>query len=151
VTLKQDDDQAIQLFDWAGTAVQRADTLAQEISDLRTKYKSAEDTISQLNSRLEELVQAKNEHDDQLIAKFAKLLNEKKLKIRNQQRLLATADVNSAKRKASPRVYPVSLPFVTNSFVFRPSGGNGSGQRREEAQETRRKQKNETESCRAAP
>jgi predicted nuclease with TOPRIM domain len=103
VTLKQDDDQVIQLFDWTGTAVQRADALAQEISGLRTKYKSAEDTISQLNSRLEELVQAKNEHDDQLIAKFAKLLNEKKLKIRNQQRLLATADVNSAKRKMLPQ------------------------------------------------
>lgn len=99
VTLKQDDNQAIQLFEWTGTAVSRTDDLAQEISSLKTKYRSAEDTINQLNSQLEELIQAKNEHDDQLVAKFAKLLNEKKLKIRNQQRLLATANVDSSKRK----------------------------------------------------
>ncbi|WEW56326.1 hypothetical protein PRK78_001769 [Emydomyces testavorans] len=97
ITLKQDDDQAIQLFDWAELAVTRANHLAQDILSLKAKYRDAENTINQLNSQLEELIQAKKEHEDQLIAKFAQLLNEKKLKIRNQQRLLATAKLDPAK------------------------------------------------------
>lgn len=97
VTLQQNDDQAIELFEWAGTAVNRGNKLASEILTLETRYREAEETITKLNSQLEDLITAKNEHDDQLIAKFAKLLNEKKLKIRNQQRLLATANVNEAK------------------------------------------------------
>ena len=77
----------------------RGNNLANEISSLEIKYREAEETITKLNAQLEDLITAKNEHDDQLIAKFAKLLNEKKLKIRNQQRLLATSNVNEAKRK----------------------------------------------------
>jgi len=94
--LKQDDAQAIQLFDWTGIAVSRAHALEEQISSLRNKYSTAEDTISRLNSQLEELIHAKNNHDDELIAKFVQLLNEKKLKIRNQQRLMATANVGHA-------------------------------------------------------
>ncbi|EFW22848.1 hypothetical protein D8B26_006418 [Coccidioides posadasii str. Silveira] len=97
ITLKQDDDQAIQLFDWSGIAVARANSLSQEIVSLNAKYRDAENTINQLNSQLEELIQAKKEHDDQLVAKFAQLLNEKKLKIRNQQRLLAAAKIDPTK------------------------------------------------------
>lgn len=99
VTLKQNDDEAIELFEWSGIAVERGNSLADEISSLKTKYREAEETITKLNAQLEDLITAKNEHDDQLIAKFAKLLNEKKLKIRNQQRLLATANVNEATRE----------------------------------------------------
>lgn len=61
----------------------------------------AEETIGKLNTQLEELIQAKTDHDDQLIAKFVQLLNEKKLKIRNQQRLLASAKVDSNKGSRS--------------------------------------------------
>lgn len=78
----------------------RGNDLANEISNLKTKYRDAENTISQLNTKLEDLITAKNEHDDQLIAKFAKLLNEKKLMIRNQKRLLATAKVDDSKRRS---------------------------------------------------
>ncbi|EEP79223.1 predicted protein [Uncinocarpus reesii 1704] len=97
ITLKQDDDQAIQLFDWTGIAVAQANDVSNEVFSLKAKYRDSESTISHLNAQLEELIQAKKEHDDQLIAKFAQLLNEKKLKIRNQQRLLATAKVDPAK------------------------------------------------------
>lgn len=40
---------------------------------------------------MEDLVKGKEEHEDILIRKFAELLNEKKLKIREQNRLLVTA------------------------------------------------------------
>ncbi|EEH02958.1 conserved hypothetical protein [Histoplasma capsulatum G186AR] len=96
ISLKQDDDQAIQLFDWTGLAVTRADELEEGLTSLTAKYDAVETTINKLNSQLQELIKIKSEHDDQLIAKFAQLLNEKKLKIRNQQRLLASAKIDPA-------------------------------------------------------
>ncbi|KAF3479568.1 uncharacterized protein GIQ15_06544 [Arthroderma uncinatum] len=94
VILKQDDEQAIELFEWAGTAVSKAKTLGEQVSSLQTKYREAEDTIKKLNAQLAEFIEAKNQHDEQLIAKFVGLLNEKKAKIRSQQRLLTKAKEN---------------------------------------------------------
>ncbi|KAE8375878.1 hypothetical protein BDV26DRAFT_266802 [Aspergillus bertholletiae] len=97
ISLKQDDQQAIQLFDWAGIATVRASTLENRFTSLLSRYRSAEDTIRQLNRQLEQFVSAKAQHEEQLIANFVQLLNEKKLKIRNQQRLLASAKVDREK------------------------------------------------------
>jgi hypothetical protein len=97
VTLRQDDEQAIQLFDWSGAAVARADTLAERLSTLTDRYRAAENAIQRLNQQLEEFMSAKTQHDELLMANFVQLLNEKKLKIRNQQRLLASAEVDSEK------------------------------------------------------
>lgn len=97
ITLNQDDEQTIQLFDWSGAAVARADTLEQQISSLNSRCRAAEATIHELNTQIEELIYAKVQHENQLIANFVQLLNEKKLKIRNQQRLLASATVDPAK------------------------------------------------------
>ena len=97
ITLKQDDDQAIELYDWAGIAITRADALEKQFSSLSHRCHLAEDTVQQLSRQLEELIGAKSQHEDQLIANFAQLLNEKKLKIRNQQRLLASATVDPGK------------------------------------------------------
>ncbi|KAJ5775969.1 uncharacterized protein N7511_000980 [Penicillium nucicola] len=91
LVLKQDDEQAIELFEWNGISAARADILEQQVSSLNSRYRVAEDTIHKLNKQLEELMQAKNQHETQLVANFTQLLNEKKLKIRNQQRLLASA------------------------------------------------------------
>lgn len=98
--------------------MERGNSLANEISSLKTKYREAEETITKLNAQLEDLITAKNEHDDQLIAKFAKLLNEKKLKIRNQQRLLATANVNEAKRKYQCTSVASFFPSVLTGFLI---------------------------------
>ena len=62
-----------------------------------SKYESAQATIASLDAKLDELVKAKSEHEEELISKFVLLLNEKKLKIRNQQRLLSTAKVDKTK------------------------------------------------------
>ncbi|EEH50458.2 uncharacterized protein PADG_06538 [Paracoccidioides brasiliensis Pb18] len=97
IALKQDDDQAIQLFDWTGIAISRAEGLENQLLSLTAKYTAAESIISKLNAQLQELIKEKAQHDDQLIAKFSQLLNEKKLKIRNQQRLLAMARIDGDK------------------------------------------------------
>lgn len=41
-------------------------------------------------------MRAKSQHENQLVANFIQLLNEKKLKIRNQQRLLVAATADPA-------------------------------------------------------
>ncbi|KAJ6001767.1 hypothetical protein N7522_006994 [Penicillium canescens] len=97
LVLKQDDEQAVELFEWTGIAVMRADMLEQQVSSLTSRYRLAEDTIHKLNEQLENLMQAKTQHETQLVTNFAQLLNEKKLKIRNQQRLLASATPDTTK------------------------------------------------------
>lgn len=97
LTLKQDDEQAVELFEWAGIAASRADALQQQVVKLTHRYHNAEDTINKMHEQLKELMRAKSQHESQLIANFVQLLNEKKLKIRNQQRLLASATPDPAK------------------------------------------------------
>lgn len=94
ITLKQDDEQSLELVDWCSSAVARADALEAQVSSLSSRYSVAEDTIQKLNRQLEEFIRAKEQDQSHLVANFADLLNEKKLKIRNQQRLLAAAKVD---------------------------------------------------------
>jgi uncharacterized protein YigA (DUF484 family) len=111
IVLKQDDEQAVELFEWTGIAAARADVLEQQVSSLTYHYRLAEDTIYKLNEQLEDLMQAKTQHETQLIANFAQLLNEKKLKIRNQQRLLASATPDPTKRKNKHPKISDYLPY----------------------------------------
>ncbi|KAL4894650.1 hypothetical protein BDV59DRAFT_200979 [Aspergillus ambiguus] len=97
ISLKQDDEQAIELFNWTGMAVERADMVEDQLTSLRDRYRAAEVTINRLNKQLEDFIAAKNQHEEQLMVEFVQLLNEKKLKIRNQQRLLASANVDPQK------------------------------------------------------
>ncbi|RAK94591.1 hypothetical protein BO79DRAFT_135056 [Aspergillus costaricaensis CBS 115574] len=92
--LKQDDEQAIQLFDWSAVAVARADMLEQQLLNLQRHYHEADSTIEQLNKQIEEFISAKRRHEEQLMTNFTQVLNQKKLKIRNQQRLLASAKID---------------------------------------------------------
>jgi hypothetical protein len=98
IILKESDAE-IELFEWAGIAAARNRTLEQEASSLNARYQDAADTVQKLTQQLDELVQAKAQHENQLMANFTQLLNEKKLKIRNQQRLLASATADPDKGK----------------------------------------------------
>ncbi|KAJ5635441.1 uncharacterized protein N7484_008754 [Penicillium longicatenatum] len=97
IILKQNDQQAIELFDWSGLAAARAGELESQVIDLTDRVHAAEDTVQKLNEQLEELMRAKTQHEVQLVANFVQLLNEKKLKIRTQQRLLASATMDPTK------------------------------------------------------
>lgn len=96
IELKETEEE-IQLFDWASSAVEQQRSLQEEVSALRTKSEADQATIADLQSQVADLVKAKKTHEEQLISKFAILLNEKKLKIRNQQRILSTAKVDKEK------------------------------------------------------
>ena len=72
---RQDDDQEIDLFQWTGTAVARAKTLEEEITDLAGRYRLTDDTIQKLGQQLQDLIRAKDQHESQLMANFVLLLN----------------------------------------------------------------------------
>ena len=83
--------------DWAAISVSRGDALEQKVASLDGRYRQAEDENRKLNEQLEKLIQTKIQHENQLIANFVQILNQKKLKIRNQQRLLDSSTVDPAK------------------------------------------------------
>lgn len=85
------------MFEWSGLAAARAGELESQVIDLTDRYRAAEDAVQKLEEQLEELMRAKSQHETQLVANFVQLLNEKKLKIRNQQRLLASATADPTK------------------------------------------------------
>lgn len=88
------DDSDIDLFGWALQAVGQRDTLSDEVAAAQQKLATANETIAVFQGQLADLVKAKTEHEQQLLAKFTLLLNEKKLYIRNQQRALQTGQVD---------------------------------------------------------
>ena len=87
----------VELLDWVTVAVDRANLLEDKVEDLSLKYDEQGKAIEKLNQQLEELIEAKREHENSLLEKFQALLNSKKLKIRDQQRLLAGAKVDPHK------------------------------------------------------
>ena len=94
VTFKKDESQELDITGWAGTAVQRSNELDREVQALSSRYDEQTKKMDKLNNQLEDLIKAKKEHEDSLLKSFCELLNAKKLKIRDQQRLLASAKVD---------------------------------------------------------
>ena len=94
IDLKYEPDLEIDTISWAHTAVSRADTLSTEIRGLQANVIAQNDIIEKLNKQMVDLIAAKKEHEDALTNKFRELLNSKKLKIRDQQRLLASAKIH---------------------------------------------------------
>lgn len=94
IQFRQESKEEIDTISWCGTAIQRSTDLEAEVQDLRTKYEEQGKTMEKLNQQLEDLIEAKELHENDLLVKFRELLNAKKLKIRDQQRLLAGAKVD---------------------------------------------------------
>lgn len=87
-----EDTEDVDLFGWAVLVVDTRDDLSSKLNDNGSRLNEAERKIESLKNHLDELIAAKDEHETQLLSKFALLLNEKKLRIRTQQRQLAEAD-----------------------------------------------------------
>lgn len=90
-------------FEWADTAVANADALRTELETLQASVSSQQDDVAKLNQQLDDLVKAKKQHEEELLQKFGALLNSKKLKIRDQQRLLNGAKVDPEAAQALER------------------------------------------------
>jgi hypothetical protein len=68
----------------------------QELADLKARAHSEQDTIAKLNAQLDDFIKTKDETEAIMLQQFMQLLNEKKRKIRDQNRLLATVKVDSS-------------------------------------------------------
>ncbi|KAI4239548.1 MAG: hypothetical protein L6R40_005493 [Gallowayella cf. fulva] len=117
-SLSPDPNQSINTLDWASTAVLRAESLESDAETLRRKLAQQIEIAQKLNQQLEELIQAKQEHENALLEKCAVLINEKKKKIRDQQRLLAAAKVDPRKLKA---VRAARRPSAPSTAMAKPS------------------------------
>lgn len=104
IPLQQTDVQ-VNTLDWVETATAEADGLRTQLEGLQTSVESQKDAIAKLTTELDMLVRAKKEHEEELLSKFATILNAKKLKIRDQQRLLngAKIDPDAAKQVSRAR------------------------------------------------
>lgn len=86
---------------WSGCAAGARLTAEARLyaNELDRKLAEQTENNSKLEEQLQELLRAKEEHEDALLHKFTELLNAKKLKIRDQQRLLSTAKADIVKGK----------------------------------------------------
>ncbi|KAH7411747.1 hypothetical protein DE146DRAFT_253819 [Phaeosphaeria sp. MPI-PUGE-AT-0046c] len=96
IVLPKDDDYEFNPFEWAQASAKAHSQTLQELADLRARAKSEQDTIAKLNAQLDDFIKTKNETETAMLQQFMVLLNEKKRKIRDQSRLLATAKVDSS-------------------------------------------------------
>lgn len=88
LSLQQDDNHELDTLAWVSTAVQRVNDVNRQFQTLQARRRDQDEVVRKLRQQLEELVQAKAEHEEELLEKLGRLLNAKKLKIRNQQRLI---------------------------------------------------------------
>ena len=94
VVFEKDESQELDITRWAGMAVERSNSLEREVQDLTSRYDEQSKKVAKLNDQLDGLIKAKIEHENSLLQAFRELLNTKKLKIRDQQRLLASAKID---------------------------------------------------------
>ncbi|KAK4132999.1 hypothetical protein BT67DRAFT_457050 [Trichocladium antarcticum] len=101
LTLNHKAEEAIQLFDWCGAAALERETCRETLAAETVKVSDLEARIGELSSQLDELTQSKKAREAELLEKLCGLLNEKKVKIREQQRLLSTAQADPSKLTAA--------------------------------------------------
>ena len=107
IRLAKDEAHELDILAWVSTAVTRSKALQSDLVALQERYDGQAHTIKTLTEHLDKLTKAKAEDERELLAKFRELLNAKKLKNRDQQRLLASSVVDPArgKRHSSLKVY----------------------------------------------
>ena len=112
VVFKKDESQEIDIRTWTGTAVERSNELDREVQDLSSKYDEQSRKMEKLNNQLEDLIKAKSEHEDSLLRNFRELLNTKKLKIRDQNRVLASAKLDPKQASKIQGARSISQPHA---------------------------------------
>lgn len=89
----------VDLFGWVTQLADKRDQLESEAARQETKAGAEAETIVALQKQLDELIKAKTSHEEELVSKFAQLLNEKKHQLRKLHRVLETARVDPKKLK----------------------------------------------------
>jgi hypothetical protein len=100
IVLPVDDDFEFEPLKWAATSATAHTQVLQQLTDLKARVSSEQDTIAKLNAQLDDFIKTKNETETAMLQQFMELLNEKKRKIRDQSRLLAGAKVDKTAGKS---------------------------------------------------
>ncbi|KLU83450.1 hypothetical protein MAPG_02510 [Magnaporthiopsis poae ATCC 64411] len=96
ITLQKDEDEEdSDVTQWCGIAIESREELKGELASVRAKAQELEQAVSALSGQLEELINAKRDHEATLLDKFRLLLNEKKAKIREQQDIIRHANLDA--------------------------------------------------------
>lgn len=88
------------MFDWCVDFTSARDRQDKELAELRCKYDDLKEHIAEETAKFEELQRSKHEFEDEHDSWLRDLLNEKKVKIRMQEQILATANVDQTKLAA---------------------------------------------------
>lgn len=96
IVLPRDDAFEFNPFEWAQASAQAHTRTLQELAEVKARIDSEKDTITKLNAQLDDFIKTKSEAETAMLQQFMELLNEKKRKIRDQSRLLATAKVDKS-------------------------------------------------------
>ncbi|GAB1313046.1 Mitotic apparatus protein p62 [Madurella fahalii] len=136
LTLNHKADEAIQLFDWCGAAALEREKFQETLAQETAKVSDLEFRVAELRNQLDELTRSKKERESEMLEKFCGLLNEKKVKIREQQRLLSTAQVDPSRiaaaraaQAAQPKREEVHKPAAsrrTKRKALEDASGGGS-------------------------
>ncbi|KAI1381447.1 hypothetical protein F4677DRAFT_403063 [Hypoxylon crocopeplum] len=97
IVLEENEKIEISPFDWCVSALGARAKVEGDLATAAVKIQSLEDSLKELKDQLDELIKTKEDDETLLLEKFRDLLNEKKVKIRQQQRLLASANVDPEK------------------------------------------------------
>ncbi|KAG8419068.1 hypothetical protein J3459_011562 [Metarhizium acridum] len=107
ITLGYDGDEAIELFEWCATSVDAVTQAKAAASASDAQVRDLQTSVDELRSQLDELVAAKQEDEAVVLQKFRDLLNEKKVKIREQQKIITELSANGAHRGEAGEVEQV--------------------------------------------
>ncbi|GJN84895.1 hypothetical protein PLIIFM63780_008459 [Purpureocillium lilacinum] len=94
ITLNCDQKEGIELFQWCEVSLDALAQAKREAASGIAKARELEAAVTELQSQLDELVESKQEDETSLLQKFRDLLNEKKVKIREQQKVIASSSFN---------------------------------------------------------
>jgi chromosome segregation ATPase len=89
LTLERNEEHVLDIVSWCSTAVESRDGLREELAASQRQVQALDKSVEALKKQLDELIAAKRSDEAELLDKFQKLLNEKKRKIRDQERRLA--------------------------------------------------------------
>ena len=95
--MSHNEDEAIELFDWCGSSAQAAVQDKEALAEATAKVDELEQSVAALKTQLDELIKAKEADETALLEKFRNLLNEKKVKIRQQHKIIASASLDEKK------------------------------------------------------
>lgn len=118
---------SVELFDWCVESIRARDKLQVDVAELRREHDALKTLIADETAKIRELAHSKQHFEATHDSWLKDLLNEKKVKIRTQEQLLATAHVNPDKLAAANAAATASKPRHSGVGASRKSKRKAEG------------------------